>query len=302
MPQRIGQRITQPFKQHEWRTKLVVFVVLGAAIILLAMIIETEPWRGILGNFAVTFLAVGLIGFLWDILGGDPLERRVDAIQSKMTLLADLTASNIGLERIWPNRKSWQKDPDAGLEDWHDLVCSAKQVDIVSNTFWHNWLHTSDFRTRFFEHIAQGASVRLLIYDLDSDVLLLRAKDENDREVRHVLEMQSEIGYSLITLYEEVKKIRARSGKEPEIRLTHKFLHYAQVIRADDRMLVAIYLSGKSGSPCPTIQLRGLHSAYFTTYAEQFKILWDRAKPVDFNELQRRAAQLGGLPSPPAEE
>ena len=172
MQQRIKQRIKQHLALHEWRTKLFVFAVLGVAIILLAVMIQTEPWRGILGNFAVTFLAVALIDFLWDILGGNPLEKRVDAIQSTMTLLADLTESNIGLERVWPNRRSWQKDLDAGLEKWHEWVCSAKQVDIVSHTFWNNWLENDEFRTQFLKHIAQGASVRLLIYDPDSEVVL----------------------------------------------------------------------------------------------------------------------------------
>jgi hypothetical protein len=137
-----------------------------------------------------------------------------------------------------------------------------------------------------------------LIYDPESEVLKARAKDENDLQVQHILEMQNEISYSLIKLAEGVKKSR----KGSEISLTHRFPHYAQMIRADNRMLVAIYLSGKSGSPSPTTQLRGPHSAYFTTYAEQFDILWERGKRVDFNELQRRAAQLGGLPPPPAEE
>jgi hypothetical protein len=76
--------------------------------------------------------------------------------------------------------------------------------------------------------------------------------------------------------------------------LTSRSQHLAQVIRADDHILVAVYLSGKGGSPSPTFQVRGPETAYFRTYTEQIEILWERCRKVSDDEIyQIVAPQLG---------
>jgi len=66
-------------------------------------------------------------------------------------------------------------------------------------------------------------------------------------------------------------------------------------------MVVAIYLSGKSGGPSPTVQLRGSESSYFRKYAEQFETLWQRAEPLDDDRFSEIPQEYGYLPTPPAE-
>jgi len=45
-------------------------------------------------------------------------------------------------------------------------------------------------------------------------------------------------------------------------------------------MLVVTYLSGQTGGPSPTMQLRGPESTYFAKYERQFETMWDRGEPL----------------------
>lgn len=170
-------RIRQTLGQPIYRTKLAFFLILGFTAVLLAILLQSRfPfWSEVFVEFAVTFSAVGFLQLLWDFLGGEPMELRIEEIKDEMKnikssiiLLSDLIDGNIGIERIWPDRRTWQEDLADGLKVWQDRVVRARRIDIMSNTLWNNWMHREKFRKRLFNHIAQGAHVRILIYDPNS--------------------------------------------------------------------------------------------------------------------------------------
>jgi len=194
----------QLLRQPVYRTKLAFFLILGFAIALLAVLLQSRSpfWSEVLLEFAVTFGAIGVLQLLWDFLGGEPLELRIEGIKDEMgniqksiTVLSDLIDGNIGIERIWPDRQAWQMDPVDGLKVWQARVCQARRIDMMSNTLWNNWMHQEEFRERLFYNVTQGALVRILIYDPNSEVLRLRAKDEKDVPG----EMQQEIKATLLS-------------------------------------------------------------------------------------------------------
>jgi len=296
IPQHVKQRLATP----TYRTKLFVFAVIGIALILLALHFPNEFWREIFLEFSVTFLAVFLIQASWDLMGGDLSETKIDVIQSSLNLLADFDKN--GIERVWPNRKAWQEDKDAGLKNWRDWLCQANEVCIVSNTFWNNWLKSGPddtFLDRFARNIERGASVRMLLYHPNSYVQRLRRQDEPQDPQS---EMQGEIVASLTLLAEKWKNLEETAKQRLKIRLTYKSLHYVQLIRGDNRMLLNLYLSGKSGSPSPTIQLHGPESAYFITYNEQFEILWKRGMPLELTSIPHSVTGFTKIPPPPIDD
>jgi hypothetical protein len=277
-----------------------IFVIYGFVY----YVANSPVWNEILLQFAVTFAAVGVLQVLWDFLGGEPLELRIDEvkdevreIQTSVDLLSDLVDGNIGIERIWADRRSWQSDQEDGLTAWQERVCQAEQVDIVSNTLWINWMQ-EDHRKRLFKNIIGGARVRMIVYEPGSEVQQLRAWDEIDVPGQ----MEAEIKATLLRLAEDEKALPEAARQNLQLRLTFRSVHSAQIIRADDRMLVATYLSGKSGSPSPTMQLRGVESSYFQKYAEQIEILWERAKPSDGEQRERVLREYSTLPTPPDTE
>ena len=76
-----------------------------------------------------------------------------------------------------------------------------------------------------------------------------------------------------------------------QVRLTTRSYHLAQIIRADDHILVAVYLSGKTGGPSPTFQVRGPETEYFRTFSEQIEILWERGRTVSDRRVPRSPVQ-----------
>jgi len=309
------ERIKQLLGETTYRTKLAFFTLLGGLIILFAIVIEYPFWSNMLLEFAVTFGAVALIQFLWDFLGGEPMELRIGEVQNEivyvrqsinaeiaslkqsMTLLADLIGGNIGIERIWQDRRTWQSDPMDGLSAWQARVCRATNAAIMSMTLWNNWMHQERFRERLFANITGGASVRILVYDPDSEILRLRAKDERDPPGQMRLEIKS----TLLKLAETWDSLGESVKNNLKVRLTTQTLQYTQIIRADEQMLVAIYLSGKSGGPSPTMQLRGPESTWFLKYLEQFEIMWRRGKPLNDDEFHKILRTFEDIPTAPTE-
>jgi hypothetical protein len=286
-----------------YRTRLVFFGVLGVLIFLVSFLVVDQVLREVLRGFSLTFMAVGAVDFVWDILGGDPLElqltrdlgnidAKLDNIHRSMAVLSDVVDANIGLERIWVNRRAWEQNSAAGLAFWKTLVCHARTVDIVSNTLWTRWFHDEEFRKQFFANIARGATVRILIYDPHSEVLKLRASDENDPGAGK--QMRNEIESTLEVMARDRATLDDAAQKRIRVRLTNKHYHLMQIVRADEKMLVALYLTSKTGSSAPTFQLRGPETAYFSTYLEQIESLWLDGLEVSDDDIQQLLLPVHG--------
>ncbi|HET9914471.1 MAG TPA: hypothetical protein VFQ13_21425 [Anaerolineales bacterium] len=288
--------------KHLWgipsyRLRLLFFVVLGTTAILASLLIQDAYWQGLLSNFAVTFAAVGVIDFMWDILGGEPMEaamresfaevnQRMDALNQSLGVVADLTNSHIGIERIWSERRNWETDKPDGISAWKKRVCQAKQVDIVSNTFYTAWAHDNNFLDELLEAVNRGTKFRLVIYDPDSEILQIRSENEDDPKMEKTSEMKMEIHSTLDKIKKKISKLDKNARNNFEIRLNSRYYQMAQIIRADKRILVALYLSKKSGSYCPTLQILGPDSSLFEAYAQQFEILWAAGKPFETKVLK----------------
>lgn len=294
MPQRSRglRRLLALFGEPVYRTKLLVFGLLGGVITLAGALAPSGTPRDILYGLSVTIWGVAIVQVLWDFVGGDPMSAKLDSISDaaasdrdilarSMTLLADLLDGSIGIERVWPTRREWSGDPRSGTSAWHDLVCRGRSIKIASSTLWSGWLNNPDFRRRFLHHVATGnAHACILLYDPREPVLERRAADEGERLLGGSLQMRAEIAYSLNELARGTRDWDAATKARLQVRLTYLYPHPAQIVLVDQRMLVALYLSGHSGGSAPTFQLTG-PSAFFKTYSDQFDILWGRAWAIE---------------------
>ncbi len=283
-----------------YRIRLLFFVVLGASAILGSLLTGNSYWQDMLSNFAVTFIAVGLIDFIWDLLGGEPMEEKmnssfveinnkIDSLNQTMGVVADLTNYQIGIERIWSTRREWERDAKDGLAIWKKRVCHADQVDIVSNTFYTRWANDEDFWRDLIDTLNRGTRVRLLIYNPVSELLQLRSENEDDTRVDGLSQMKMEIYSTLEKIKKNRKKLNGDAERNFEVRLNSKLYQLAQIIRADRQILVALYLSKTGGSPSPTFQVAGPDSAYFKTYSQQFNILWENGEEMTDDDISGMA-------------
>lgn len=281
------ERIKLLFREPAYRLRLFVFFLLGGLLFFAALGVPEDFWRDTLVQFAVVFIGVGFVGFVWDVLGGDPIDSKLDSLHRYMAVLSDIADGNIGIERIWPNRGVWERALVDGLAAWKERVGGAASVDIVSNTLYTRWFHDDAFVRKFFENIAHGKKARILIYDPRANAVHQRAFHEQGRRG----EMQSEIESTLVNIAQYRETLDDAGKRNLQVRLTTTYYHLAQIIRADDKILIAIYLSGKSGTPSPTFQLRGPDTEYFRTYQEQIEILWRHGREVDDDEFRQILAQ-----------
>jgi hypothetical protein len=295
---KLNKQIRYLWAIPSYRVRLLFFVILGAAAILGSLLIKNEYWQGILSNFAVTFTAVGLIDFLWDILGGEPMEanmnssflevnHKIDSINQSMSVISDLTNYQIGLERIWPTRREWEKDPKDGLAVWKRRVCQAQQVDIVSNTFYSHWANDEDFWNELFAALKRGTNFRLLIYNPESSLQQLRSENEDDPKIGGTSHMEMDIHSTLKKIAKNQKTLGKDIRNNFEVRLNSKFYQLAQIVRADKQILVAVYLSKKTGAKSPTLQISGTDSAYFKTYSQQFDFLWEVGEIITNEDFEK---------------
>jgi hypothetical protein len=198
----------------------------------------------------------------------------VASLERIMNLPSDLIEHKIGIQRIWPDRETWQESRSEGLKVWRERVCKAKRVSIMSNTLWNNWMKNTKFREELFQRIGNGdLKLRILIYGPDTDAASLRARIEKDVEGQ----MRNEIESTLYKVAQGRNGLSEPVKKNLKVRLTTWALHPVQIIKADKIMLLSLYLSGKTGTPSPTMQL-GFGTSYFGTYTEQFEIMWDWGK------------------------
>jgi hypothetical protein len=282
-----------------YRIRLLFFVTIGAAAILASLLVKNAYWQDLLSNFAVTFAAVGIIDFMWDILGGEPMEAtmidsftqlnyRMDNLNQSLSVVADLVNNQIGIERIWSTRRDWENDPKDGIAIWKERVCQSDQVDIVSTTFYTRWANDDDFWNDLFDALRNRKSkFRLLIYDPDSDILNIRSENEDDPKIGSTSQMKMEIHSTLEKIAKKINSLDSNVKDKFEIRLNSKYYQMAQIIRADKRLLVALYLSKKTGSTSPTLQIQGPDSSFFKIYTQQFDILWESGRIFPEQDFQK---------------
>lgn len=306
------KRVKKLLGDPGYRTKLVFFVLLGVLAGVLGFLLEEDPafWADALKQFSIVFIAVGLLEFVWDFLGGDPVSLEVRAVQERLSSLSDLLDRKLGIERVWSTRRDWEKDERDGLDVWHARVCEADRVDILSNTFRSNWLKRQEaFLEPFLKALERNDNlcVRLVVYDPSSIAAMYREFDEEGnfdqdheypegnetvpkQEERWVHEMTGEDIQTLETVNDIWTSEHAR--KRLKLGLTTKSIHMSQIIRADDKMIVAVYLSGQTGSHAPTLQLCGSGTDFFDKYEKQFELMWERARKVSPDQLQEQLKEL----------
>ena len=281
-----------------YRLRLLFFITLGVTAILASLLMKGTYWQDLLSNFAVTFAAVGLIDFMWDILGGEPMEatminsfgevnHRIDTLNQSMSVVADLVNNHIGIERIWSTRRDWEKDSTDGLTTWKKRVCHAKQVDIISNTFYSSCAKDDGFWEDLFDSVNRGTKFRLLIYDPDSEILQIRSENEDDSKIGATSEMKMEIYSTLKKIAKKINSLDNNVKHNFEVRLNSKYYQLAQIIRADKQILIALYLSHRTGSTSPTFQVLGPDSSFFETYKQQFETLWATGKAFSTEDIQK---------------
>ena len=112
-----------------------------------------------------------------------------------------------------------------------------------------------------------GARVRLLFGDRDSDAVVQRSLDEGIG--RHTISAKIDQAMAHFKPLQDVPGIEVR---------THGTVLYNSLYRFDDEMIVNPHVYGKLAAHAPALHLRRLSAGdLFTTYADSFDAVWETA-------------------------
>lgn len=292
-----AKRAVSLLSRTSYRTKLLVFILIGFSLFLLSVWITNTDIKDILTNLTVTFTAVAFIQITWDFLGGDIIESKladiansVDGIRTGIDFLTDANKENIGVIRVWSDRHRWQNDHHDGISVWKSrYIPNSGLIQIQSNTFWNNWVEDYRFAKDLIDCLKKrNVNLQIILLDPKGHGLTLRAKDEEESKDDCFREehMRLEIFSTLSRLVELLQTISKEDRKKIEIRLSSEYVFFSQIIRTDNRMIVSTYLSGKSGSLFPTMQIQEIDTNWFKLYLEQFEINRSRSRLVSYDELR----------------
>ncbi|PRX90810.1 helix-turn-helix transcriptional regulator [Allonocardiopsis opalescens] len=174
-------------------------------------------------------------------------------------------ASLAGAELVatWPRRN------DVPKHLWTELLRAAERdVDLLAYAGLFLTEEHPDWIPTLVAKAQAGARVRLLLGDPDGKQLAFR--DTEHRIGGGVA------GRVAAVLY----YYRERMPPSVEVRL-HDTPLYNSIYRFDDEMIVNVHAYGVLAAYTPTMHLRRIDGAYFTTYVESFERVWGSAKPAD---------------------
>jgi hypothetical protein len=212
----------------------------------------------------------------WVVSGRTPYRRHRYAV-----------AAHLGIDEayLWPDALT------------RDQVASASESEII-NIYPHRWTVPSDLWRNFFdnaeeeigilvysglfasedagiqrilrEKAGEGARVRIMLGDPDSDTVAQRGADEG------VHESQAAKIRNAIVMYRPLREIEGI-----EFRL-HRTVLYNSIYRADDQILVNTHIYSFPASQAPVLHLRRVAGGgMVTTYLDSFERVWDGATPLE---------------------
>jgi transcriptional regulator with XRE-family HTH domain len=196
-------------------------------------------------------------------------------------------ATKLGIDEtfLWPNALD------------RDQIASASESEIVT-VYPHRWSVPQDLWRNFFDNASEeigvlaysalfipedqgvlrvlrkkaeeGARVRVLLGDPDSEEVAQRGADEGIDEV-----MSSRIKNAIV-LY---RPLRDLDGVEFRL---HRTILYNSIYLADGHLLVNTHIYGTAASNAPVLHLRKVAGAEMVaSYQESFEKVWAGATPLE---------------------
>ena len=250
----------------------VFFLVVAITLLVLYWVFQQETWAPVFLALAAALIAVVLVEIIWKLYGGDPITRAIAgvyagiaALRTSTSILKDLEGT--GIERIHSQRLS-------AVNSWLKLIGEAQEVDMMGNSLRRDWTARDEFVKTVESRAKEGkCTFRVLVLEpsTDSPITSQRMIEENDAERRM-------IANSLFTL-NTLNKIRERLNGEAKEHIKIKVVQvsslHAYMVRADDRILMANYLSHIRGSDLPAMEIHGRDTSFFQVFAAEFERMWE---------------------------
>jgi len=260
-----------------WTIAATIFILTGGGLVVLSVVLETKLYKVASAaalNLGLATLAVVLIDTVWRVVGGNPFDSRIDALDDQIrelgaTLRLVEGARRVGLENLWV------RQGDFGTQsDWEGLIRGARHnVDVMARSAF-GWTKSRVLKNIVTDCIHRDrVAFRWLIMSRTNRHLALLAEEDGATS--------SLLDGKLVAMERLLREIRSTlSAEDRKLFQIRTFEHvplYFSSIRIDDIWLTTHYLFSRSSDECPLTSLRGEDSAWTSMYAEEFEFIWKSA-------------------------
>lgn len=246
-----------------------VFATIAVLLLLLSWVFHLQEkvfWFQLFFALGSSIIALTTIEFIWKYHGGDPVSKAIIALRTSTSLLRDLEGT--GIERIHPQRRF------TDFSSWLEFIDSAQQVDMMGYSLRRDWTAREEF-VKILQSRAkeQRCKFRILVLEPNPEAPITKQRmvEEGDIERRIV----SDAAFTLRTFEKIKNKLDVNAREYVKMKIVKGSNLYCFMIRADDRILVAKYLSHLRGSGSPTIEIRGRDTSFFLVFAAEFERMWE---------------------------
>lgn len=266
------------------RSPQIIFLLLGGLLLIIAFLLTVlihQPseaikfWINSIQNIAFVILTIVIVDFLWQIIGGEPVQTTLVALadtlaqmRSSVELLED--SKKTGLHRLLSASGAL-----GNTRYWMDRLRSSQfHIDLLGYTL-HIWTRGEQFEEVVISLVRNGACVRVLIMDETNPNLSSLVNEHQIRAV-NIHAVKAEIGAAK----QAFKFIANELDQEQNLRGSYEFrtlkqgLATSQICRTDSRLTVVQYLYSVVASRSPLIEVYGTDTELFKVYIEEFESLW----------------------------
>jgi len=250
----------------------VFFLAAAITLLVLYWVFQEETRAPVFLALAAALIAIVLVEIIWKLYGGDPITRAIAGVygaiaglRTSTSLLRDLEGT--GIERIHVQRRS-------AVDSWLKLIGEAQEVDMMGNSLRRDWTARDEFVKTVESRAKEGkCTFRVLVLEpsADSPITRQRMIEENDAERRMIANSL----FTLNTLNKIRESLNGEAKEHVKIKVAQGSSLHCYMVRADDRILVANYLSHIRGSDLPAMEIRGRDTSFFQVFAAEFERMWE---------------------------
>jgi hypothetical protein len=169
-------------KKRTWLIAAVVFTIVGVSLVISSALLEQNKFRvgaAICLNLGLATLAVLLVDVIWRLVGGNPLDVSIAALDGEVRELAATTraierARRVGLDDLFARQGDFGTQ-----ESWENLLRGAhKNIDIMARTAF-GWSKSHLLYDILSDRISHDVNVRWLMMSRHNRYLRLLEEEDS---------------------------------------------------------------------------------------------------------------------------
>jgi len=243
-----------------------LFVALGVIGVLLAILVRarSEVISDLLLNIGATLVATSLLAYLYQRLGTKSLNEQFREIQQSLEIVKN--SLELGIVKIWKDRR------DIRNSIWNEFTEDARHEVWLHGVAEYGFACDEAFHQVVADGTARGCTYKILLLDPDSPF----AGYWDDKDKTGVVPSKIR---AAIQRYQQM--IQHNRGKPGNIELrVYDEAPSVSIVRADEEMLLTLYLPFASGDHVLTLQIRNTPGGLFMRYLNHFSRIWHTAKEI----------------------